>query len=83
MEETLLHSMVVMDMHEACLHFSGECSLTSWIHIDTEIIARTGFLVNTNHMVRRYSFYLGIGELGETASVKMSKMLDTLDLHSV
>ena len=74
--------MVVAHIREACLHFSGECSLRSGIQIDTEIIAITS-LVNTDHTIGRDTVYLEIGEWGETARVKISKILDVVAMHSV
>lgn len=46
------------------------------IQVDREIIAVMSILVNTDHTIGRDTIYLGIGELGKTASVKMGKMLD-------
>ena len=83
MEGTGLRSVRAVNVHEACLCFSSECSLRSGIQTDIEIIAIPDLLVNTDHMVGGDSDPLGIGKLGEAASVKTSKVLDVVAMHSV
>lgn len=48
---------------------------------DTEIVTITGILGNSDHTIGRAVIYLGIGELGKTASVKMYKMQDAAMMH--
>ena len=74
MEGTALRPEVVVNMHEACLHFSSECSPRSGIQTDTEIIAVTGLLVNADPILGRDRVRLGIGEL---------KMPGVVATHSV
>lgn len=75
--------MEAADLNEVCLHFSGGCSLSSGIWIDTEIMAKIGVVVITGHIIGRDIRYLGIGELGKTAPVKIGKMLNVAAMHSV
>lgn len=70
-------------MHEACLHVSSGHTLRSEIQTDTEIIAVAVILVNTHHEVGRATMYIGIGGLGNTASIKMGKKLDVIAMHSI
>lgn len=82
-ERTVLHPMEVADMHEVCLRFSSRYSLSSGIQTDTEIIAVTGILIITRHTIGSNTMYLGIGGLGEAASLKMGKMLNVAAMHPV
>lgn len=80
---TVLYVMELADVREACLLFPSGCSLRSGIQTDTEMIAITGILVNTDHAIGRDTMYLGVGELGMTASVKMGRMLHVTAMHPV
>lgn len=70
-------------MHEACLRVSRGYSWRSRIQTDTEIIAITGILINTDHTFGSATMYLEIGELGKIASVKMCKRLDVIAMRPV